>query len=212
MKIRVSLILILLIVFIAVVFVNFLIKIYFTKPVERNLEAIGKETVEVNYPAFLASAFQSVDFHPPTSNDLPGCRFFIKPGRYIMNYLNNYYWISEDFVIVDFANSNEVMTIPLVSGVDFKLDESGEFHLSENNPEWVVEVVQRIYDDENVLKLISLIDFQNNVLYLKRGIRIQIFDWKDFSFYKDKIIEIYYDSEDMQKYLYKENGDMQRVR
>ena len=129
-----------------------------------------------------------------------------------MNYLNNYYWISEDFVIVDFANSNEVMTIPLVSGVDFKLDEIGEFHLSENNPEWVVEVVQRIYDDENVLKLISLIDFQNNVLYLKRGIRIQIFDWKDFSFYKDKIIEIYYDSEDMQKYLYKENGDMQRVR
>jgi hypothetical protein len=129
-----------------------------------------------------------------------------------VNYLNNYYWVSEDFLIVDFASKDEIMTTPFLSGVDFYLGEKGEFEISENNPEWMKEVIERIYDDENVLKLISLIDFENNVLYLKRGIRIQVFNWKNFSYYKDKIVEIYDDSPDMQKYLYKENGDMQRVR
>jgi hypothetical protein len=104
------------------------------------------------------------------------------------------------------------MTTPFLSGVDFYLGEKGEFEISENNPEWMKEVIERLYDDESVLKLISLIDFENNVLYLKRGIRIQVFNWKNFSYYKDKIVEIYDDSPDMQKYLYKENGDMQRVR
>jgi len=212
MKIRVSLILIFLICFIAMVFVNFVIQIYFTKPITMELEAVGKEKIELKYPTYLASIFKSVDFYPPTSNDLPGYRFYIKAGIYIVNYLNNYYWVSEDFLIVDFASKDEIMTTPFLSGVDFYLGEKGEFEISENNPEWMKEVIERIYDDENVLRLISLIDFENNVLYLKRGIRIQVFNWKNFSYYKDKIVEIYDDSPDMQKYLYKENGDMQRVR
>ena len=191
--------------------INFAIEVFFTEPKTVNTTIIAENAVFVDFPAAFRRSWKTAIIVPPTTVDVSGNRSFLLKGKYLFFYDNKYYWVSENLIIVDFANYEDLIGLPVVDGIDFKLA-NGVYTPTGNTPEWIEEILNTLLADDRVLSLITYIDFEDSFLILRRGIKVKVTDWKKVVVYKELLVELEKTAADKSEYMFLSDGKMLRVR
>ncbi|HNQ70939.1 DUF4894 domain-containing protein [Mesotoga prima] len=189
---------------------NFVLESFFTEPVEQLTRIVNKDEILIEFPLAFRRAWKTDIIYPPGSVDVSGGRVYLKPGKYIVSYEGKYYWVSEDFVIVDYAHLSEILSYPIMGGIQFILTD-GVYVASERDIDIFAGAVEGILADRRVLALVSYFDFKNNVLLLRRGIRVKVLDWESLNTNKELLLQLE-NASDRSEYIFLSDGKLLRAR
>jgi len=189
---------------------NFVLESFFTAPVQQLTRIVNFGEILVEFPLAFRRTWKTDIIYPPGSIDVSGGRVFLKPGKFLVSYRDKYYWVSDDFVIVDYADLSEVVSNPIIGGVSF-LQENGIYIATERDIEIFAGAVEGILADRRVLALVSYFDFENNVLLLRRGIRVKVLDWESLEANKDLLLQLE-NASDRSEYIFLSDGKLLRAR
>jgi len=189
---------------------NFVLESFFTAPVEQLTRIVNSGEILVEFPMAFRRTWKTDIIYPPGSIDVSGGRVFLKPGKFVVSYKDKYYWVSEDFVIVDYADLTEIFNHPVIGGVRFLLT-NGVYVASERDIDIFAGAVEGILADRSVLALVSYFDFENNVLLLRRGIRVKVMDWESLEVNRELLLQLE-NASDRSEYIFLSDGKLLRAR
>ncbi|OAA23780.1 DUF4894 domain-containing protein [Kosmotoga sp. DU53] len=99
----------------------------------------------------------------------------------------------------------------MISGLHFRFEDAG-YVLANENSDLILRVLKSLYGRRSILRELSNIDFETNKIFLKRGITIQVFDWRVVEEKPEIIQNLIDNAEDRSKYLLMSDGKILRVR
>lgn len=190
--------------------VNFVLESFFTTPVAQFTRIVNPQESTVEFPTAFRRRWKTDIIYPPATVDISGNRVFLKPGKYIVHYEDSYYWVSEDFIIVDHAGIDEIVDYPVVGGLNFNLIE-GVYEAAGKDIRDFTEAVEGILAERRIVGLISYFDFQNNSMLLRRGIKVKVLDWGKLAENKDLLLQLE-NASDRSEYIFLSNGKLLRAR
>ncbi|SSC13728.1 conserved protein of unknown function [Mesotoga infera] len=193
-----------------VAIINFIVESFFTVPLAQFTKIVNPEETVIEFPLAFRRRWKTDIIYPPATVDVSGNRVFLKPGKYIVFYDDSYYWVSEDFVIVDHASMDEITSFPVVGGLNFVLVE-GVYKAIDNNIDDFTGAVEGILAERRISRLVAYFDYRNNTLFLRRGITIKVLDWEKLSASKELLLQLE-NASDRSEYIFLSDGKLLRAR
>lgn len=190
---------------------NFMVEVYFTKARDMKIFVVDGRSVEVEFPKVFKRSWNTDIIVPPTTKFISEGRVYLPKAVYIVYFFDRYYWASKELVLLDFADIETVFLNPVISGLHFRFEDAG-YVLADENSDLIRRVLKSLYNRQRILRELSNIDFQANKIFLKRGITIQVFDWRIVEEKPEIIENLVSNAEDRSKYLLMSDGKMLRVR
>lgn len=189
---------------------NFVIESFFSGPVVQLTRIVNPEEILVEFPTAFRRSWKTDIIYPPATIDISGSRVFLKPGRYLVHYNGNYYWVSDDFVIVDYASIEEITGYPVIGGLNFILAE-GIYRVAGKNIDEFTGAVEGILADRRLVGLVSYLDYRQNSMLLRRGIKVKVLDWGRLNANKDLLLQLE-NASDRSEYIFLSDGKLLRAR
>ena len=211
MKYRVLGVFILFVILLSIVVLNFAIEVFFTRPVAVSTTIVAENAVSVSFPEVFRRSWKTAIIVPPTTVDISGNRSFLLDAKYLCYYDGRYYWVADSLMIVDFADDQDLIGLPVIGGIDFKLAD-GVYTPVGATPVWIEEVLKTLLSDDRVVSLIAYMDFKGSFLILRRGIKVKVTDWKKVSVDGDLLVELEKTAVDRSEYMFLSDGKLLRVR
>jgi len=190
---------------------SFAAEALFSNPVEVRVSIIGNQRKTVNFPTVTRVSGTPVIIVPATTEPLGGDRFIVKSAEFVAYFENSHYWVSDDLVITDFVKTVELREAPVISGVDFRL-EQGEFRVMDDEEVELLAHVKRLLSDGKIWSIVAHVDLFDGYILLKRGIRITVYDWEKLSRSPDALYNLSLTAMDRTEYLFLGEGKLLRVR
>jgi len=191
--------------------INFVVEIYFTRAHDMRILVVDNRSVEVEFPKVFKRSWNTDIIVPPTTEFISEGRVYLPEADYIVYFLDRYYWASKELVLLDFADVEAVFLNPVISGLHFRFEDAG-YVLANENSDLILRVLKSLYGRRSILRELSNIDFETNKIFLKRGITIQVFDWRVVEEKPEIIQNLINNAEDRSKYLLMSDGKILRVR
>jgi hypothetical protein len=189
---------------------NFVIESFFSGPVVQLTRIVNPEEILVEFPTAFRRSWKTDIIYPPATIDISGSRVFLKPGRYLVHYNGNYYWVSDDFVIVDYASIEEITGYPVIGGLNFILTE-GIYRVAGKDIDEFTGAVEGILADRRLVGLVSYLDYRQNSMLLRRGIKVKVLDWGRLNANKDLLLQLE-NASDRSEYIFLSDGKLLRAR
>ncbi|HAA84802.1 MAG TPA: hypothetical protein DCE14_00375 [Kosmotogaceae bacterium] len=190
---------------------SFAAEALFSDPVDVRVSIISDQRRTVRFPSVMSVSGSPVIIVPATTEPVGGDRFIVKSAEFVAYFENSHYWVSDDLVITDFVKRVELREVPVISGVDFKL-EQGEFRVIANEEVELLAHVKRLLSDGRIWSIVAHVDLFDGYLLLKRGIKITVYDWDKLSRSTDALYNLSLTAMDKTEYLFLGEGKLLRVR